>query len=106
MTSPTIYRYAVHDDVPTVPRTRRRSGEERGELVQTARFFVSGHIVTADQPDKFLRMHVMAVAVGNVLLRHRTPRAAVCDRIFLLLKFGGYPAQVGRSHGQLLASWN
>jgi hypothetical protein len=44
--------------------------------------------MTADQPDEFLRMHVMAVAIGGILLRHRaldgSMTAAACDRIFRL----------------------
>jgi len=61
--------------------------------VQAVRCLVTCRIrfTTADQPDKFLRMHIIAVAVGGILLRHRVG-AAVSDRLSLLRNFGGYPA--------------
>ena len=55
--------------------------------------------VTADQPDKFLRMHLMAVPAG-ILLRHRALGTAVGDHSFLLRKFSGYPFHLRSSHGQ------
>jgi hypothetical protein len=30
------------------------------------------HIVTADQPDELLRMHVVAMRIARILLRHGT----------------------------------
>jgi hypothetical protein len=84
--------------------------------VQVILGVVSCHVrfMTADQPDKFLRMHLMTVAVGGILLRHRalvgalvgTLGAAIRDQTVVLRTFGGYRAHVRRNNGQLLASWN
>ncbi len=49
-------------------------------------------VVTADQPHQFLRVHVVAVAIANVLLRHRGLGAAVGDQICLLRWFRGHRA--------------
>ncbi|HEX9472200.1 MAG TPA: hypothetical protein VF957_21970 [Bradyrhizobium sp.] len=50
-------------------------------------------VVTADQPHQFLRVHVVAVAIANVLLRHRGVGAAIGDHICLLRRFRGHRAQ-------------
>ena len=57
--------------------------------------------MTADQPDEFLRMHLMAMRIGGTLLRHRA-RAAIGNRVFFLRKFGWSPGAIGSHHGQLL----
>src|SRR4051794_28155356 len=43
-------------------------------------------LMTADQLHQLLRMHVMAMSVGNVLLRHRTTIGA---DVLLLPRLGG-----------------
>jgi len=50
-------------------------------------------IVTTDEMHQFLRMHLMAVTVAGILLRHRARGAAVGDRICLALGFGGHRAR-------------
>jgi len=45
--------------------------------------------MTADQPHKFLRMDLVAVRVGDILLRHRLLDAAIDGQIFFLRRFGG-----------------
>jgi hypothetical protein len=68
-------------------------------------FVASGmRFMTADQPDKFLRMHLMAMRVGGILLRHRALGAAVSDHMLLVRTFGRPPTHIGSRHGQLLAS--
>jgi hypothetical protein len=42
--------------------------------------------MTADQPHQLLRMHVMAMGVGKVLLRHRT---IIGTDVLLMPRFGG-----------------
>jgi hypothetical protein len=37
--------------------------------------------MTADQPHQFLRVHLMAVTIARILLRHRAMGAAVSDRV-------------------------
>jgi hypothetical protein len=51
-------------------------------------------IVTADQLHQALRMHLVAVAVGSILLPHRTVVAAVGDRISLVRRLSGHRADV------------
>ena len=46
--------------------------------------------VTADQPHEFLRVHLVAVTVAGILLRHRALAAAVGDNVFLVRKFEGW----------------
>ena len=48
----------------------------------------------ADQPVKFLRMHIIAMAVGGILLRHRVG-AAVSDRLSLFAEFRRVPGSPG-----------
>lgn len=43
-------------------------------------------LVTADQPHQLLRMHVAAMGVGNVLLRHRP---TIGTDILVMPLFGG-----------------
>jgi hypothetical protein len=64
--------------------------------VQTIRLFLEVFrmwIVTTDQLHQFLRMHVVAVAVAGILLRHRARHAAVADHIFFARGFGGHRAR-------------
>ena len=51
-------------------------------------------IMTADQLHQFLRVHLVAVRIIRMLLRHRAMAAAVGNRIFFLRKFGRYRADV------------
>jgi hypothetical protein len=61
--------------------------------------------MAADQPDEFLRMHVMAVRIGGALLRHRAVVGSgyVLFGLFLRI-FGKPPGRVGSDHRKLLAS--
>jgi len=47
-------------------------------------------IMTADQLHQFLRVHLVAVRIISMLLRHRAIGAAVGNHIFFLRKFGRY----------------
>jgi hypothetical protein len=64
--------------------------ETEKALMQTMLVFVASEtgLVTADQPDEFLRVHLVAVTIAGILQRHR---AAIGDLILLFRKFGGYP---------------
>jgi hypothetical protein len=51
--------------------TQRRSRDEAASLLRVFHL-ARTHIVTADQPDQLLRVHVVAMGIAHVLLRHGT----------------------------------
>ena len=51
-------------------------------------------IMTADQLHQLLRVHLVAVRIISMLLRHRAKAAAVGNHVFFLRKFGRYRADV------------
>ena len=55
--------------------------------------FLPARLVTADQPQKSLRMHFMAVRTHGALLRHWP---TIGGRRFALLRFGWRRAQIRR----------
>jgi hypothetical protein len=71
---PPVFKRGAHKPVQTIPL-----------LLEVFRM----RIVTTDQLHQFLRMHVMAVTVAGILLRHRARHAAVADHIFFARGFGG-----------------
>jgi hypothetical protein len=68
----------------TVSGRQAKAGAGDAELVLSCIRFM-----TADQPNKFLRMDLVAVTVGGILLRHRLLGAAIGGQIFFLPRFGG-----------------
>ena len=75
------------------PRRSRGSATAVCKLVGTMPYFLFSRVrfMTADQPDKFLRMHLTAMRARSILLRHRALGAAVVDHL-LLFRRNRYPA--------------